>query len=274
MRLKKFTEYAKIYSKDPKTFEKMVQFSESTEVDLFDKFGVGDVFGEKPVIIWNSKLKVNESSSRIYNASQFPGKNEIFEFAEQVNLVSPKVTDRSLVKKMKFPIIGHSSSNQEEFKTYGKFKKSEKYFNFFREKISPSNRFEVIAYRTEPIHIQEKINKLGFDVNLKSFKHLDEVENSLEKINSKFKLDFYKLKLIESNNSLYLESLESSGDLSPSQLVKMYETAYESYYEARLPQWFKKSVFEKYVQPYYQKRYYDSLLMKPKNAIDFKKFLA
>lgn len=274
MRLKKFNEYSKNYSKDPKIFEKMVLFSERVEVDLFDKFGESPDSIEKPVIIWNSNLKINENSSRIYNSTPFPAKEKIFDFVEDLGLIPKKVNDRTLIKKMKFPIIGFSNSSQDEFKTYGKFKKSEKYYDFFREKITPSNRFEVIAYKENPIHIQEKINKLGFDVNLNRFKYLDVIEESLNSLNNKFNLDFYKIKLIESNNKIYLESIDSSGSLSPSQLVKMYETAYESYYEARLPQWFKKSIFEKYVSPYYKKRYYDSLLVKPKHSIDFKKFIS
>jgi hypothetical protein len=186
----------------------------------------------------------------------------------------PKSTsDRSSVKGMKFPILGIDDLDSQEFKTYNKFKKSEKNFPVFREKIVPVTRFDVIAHKKRPIHLQEKINSLGFDVDLTRFKYLDEVDSLIEKLGKKYDLDFYHVSLLESGGKLYLESIGRSLNLSPAQSIKMYERAYESFYEAQLPVWFKKKIFESYVKPYYKSRYYDAALIKPKNSIDFKKYL-
>ena len=283
MKLKKFNEYAAFYSKDPKNFEKKVCFacSEGTVPDVFthvndsadSKFTNTDV----PVILWNNfnfqKSPLNESSTFLFNSKGLPQFDEVSSKLKGADFLPKSTNERSQVKGLKFPIFGVDGENKTEFKTYGKFKKGEQRFPTFTEKIVPQTKFNVIAFKGEPIHIQEKINKLGFDVDPTRFKYTNSVKNIIESLNAEYPLDFYHAELLESNGKLYLNSLDTSINLSPSQSIKMYEKAYEEYFASHLPGWFKKQIFESHVKPYYAKRYYDAALIKPNHSIDFKKYV-
>lgn len=267
MKLRKFEEYLKTFSRDPKSFEKQVSFLGESPIEIFENFTSSSL--EKPVVVWSETIGLNESLVKV---KSMPSISKIYEKFSGDAFFPRETSSRADVKKLTFPIVGISESDEEEFKTYGKFKKSEKYFDKFREKPIPLTRFDVILHKDTPIHVQERINGLGFDADLRNFKYLTEVEDLSAKLAKAFDLDFYHLSLIESRGALFLENLGRSLKLSPSQSVKLYEAAYASHYESSLPGWFKKSLFETYVKPYYQKRYYDSLLIKPKNSIDFKKY--
>ncbi len=281
MKLKNFNDYSTSYSKDPKTFEKRVAFacSENTGIDLFDIIErpedarLSEI--EIPVIIWNNfnKNTISESTSFIFKSSTFPKDDEFLNsFSEEAFI--PKFTkERKGVADLKFPIIGKSGDTSQEFKTYGKFKKSEKQFDLFKEKITPVNRFEIICFGENPIHVQEKINGIGFDTDLPKFKYENQLVDIIKKINLKYPNDFYQVDLLEANNKLYLEKITNSSKLSPSQSVKLYETAYENFYSTKLPKWFKNNLFEKYVSPYYKSNAYHAMLIKPKHSIDFKKYI-
>lgn len=278
MKLKNFNEYSTIHSKDPKNFEKRVALFGSNEscTDLFNKIEESTILtNEMPVIVWNklSSSKVSEGSSFVFKSANFPNEIEFLEEFENETFIPKFTKSRKGVSKLKFPIIGKSKDETEDFKTYGKFKKSEKPFDLFREKIIPVNRFEIICFKSEPIHCQEKINGIGFDTDFNRFKYKENIENIIEKINSKYPNDFYQINLLESNGKLYLEKITNSSKLSPSQSVKLYETAYRDFYSTSLPNWFKKDLFEKYVAPYYKSNAYHAMLIKPKHSIDFKKYI-
>lgn len=282
MPLKKFKEYSMSYSKDPKTFEKRVIFActEANEIDLFqtvtDPLDKKLSVSEAPIIIWNNfnylRTGVNESRSQVFNAKPLPENEEIYESFKEEEFIPKTISDRNGVKKLKFPILALGKEN-EEFKTYGKFKKSEKKFSKFREKIVPTSRFDVIGFKNSPIHLQEKQNSIGFDVDLNTFRYVDQVEKIINHLSENHSLDFFHLSLLELNGKIYFDKIDTSLNLSPTQSIKMYETAYEDHYVSRLPAWFKKEVFEKHIKPYYQKRVLDAALIKPKYAIDFKKTL-
>jgi hypothetical protein len=282
VKLQKFAEYSKFYSNDPKTFEKKVTFASPKEgcQEFFEHvkspFDFKNSPSENPIIIWN---EFNFESSQLnenfyfFNKQGLPNSKEIKMSFKDSEFLPKSTKDRSRVKELTFPIQCTLGEESHEFKTYGKFKKSEKYFSEFSEKLTPRTKFDILAFRGEPIHIEEKINGLGFDINSKEFEFLPQTEHIIEKIHSKYSPDFYQIRLLEANGNLYFDSITTSSELSPSQSLRMYETAYEDAYSAKLPQWFKKSLFETHVVPYYQKRAYDSLLIKPKHSINFKKFL-
>jgi len=282
MSLKNFEDYGKLYSKDPKTFEKRIAFAchENYGLDIFELIKTPFDFkgtNESPIIRWGDfsfeSNDINENSLFHYNANPLPKYKDILKKMGEADFLPKSTKDRRLVKKLKFPITASSDNSKEEFKTYGKFKKSEKNFDSFDEKITPLTRFDIIAYKKKPIHVQERINKIGFDVDLRGFKYLDEANSILKNIYEKNPADFYHVEVLESNGKLFLNDITQTFPLTPSQGVRMYETAYSQFYESELPAWFKKKeLFEKIVLPYYKKRYYDSLLIKPKHSIDFKKY--
>ena len=285
MKLKNFKEYSTFYSKDPKNFERRIVLASpkaknnsifETVLNFNDLLKVSK---DTPVIAWNnfnlsSTPKINENfCSTVYNQTHLPNHKEISSVFKEEPFIPKLNIDRQLVKKMKFPIIGITDDSEEEFKTYGKFKKSTSTFNHFKEKLTPSSRFEILVSGDSPIHVQKKINAVPFDIDMNRWKHLGEVEDICKKINLKYSPEFYNITLLESDGKLYLSSIDRDSDLTPSQEAKLYESAYESYYQSKLPSWFKKKLFEDHVKPYYIKKYYDSLLFKPSGVIDYGKYI-
>jgi hypothetical protein len=284
MKLKNFKNYSIYYSKDPKNFEKRVALASpiAKDLEMFKVVNTPDevfqVSKDIPVITWNdfkfSDNKIDESfCSTVYNQKSLPTRSELNSEFKDTQFIPNSVTDRSTIKKMKFPIIAKSDDSDEEFKTYGKFKKSEKSFNSFHEKLIPTSRFEILVSGDSPIHVQKKINQTPFDIDIDQWKHLGEASEICKKINSKWLPEYYTLSLTESNGKLYLESIGRSSTLTPAQGVKLYESAYEDYYSAKLPSWIKKKMFTDHVKPYYKQKYYDSLLLKPSGVIDYSKYI-
>lgn len=283
MKLKKFNDYSLGYSKDPKNFEKRVTFASPTQtaLEIFDQvsnpfdFKNGSI--ETPVVLWDGFsfdfTQINEKA-QFFNRKSIPTSSEIAQKYSGLDFMPKSTNVRKEVKGLRFPIIGDLGKDSQEFKTYGKFRKSEKSFSNFREKIVPRTKFDVLTFRDEPIHVEERINKLGFDVNIGSFEFLNESKKIANLINREYGPDFYKIRLLEANGLVYLDSIVASGELSPAQYLKMYEMAYENSYHSKLPNWFKVSLFEKHVIPFYKKRAYDSRLIKPKHSINFEKYLA
>jgi hypothetical protein len=284
MKLKNFKNYSLYYSKDPKNFEKRVALASpiAKNLEMFEVVNTLDevfqVSKDIPVIPWNdfkfSNSEINESfCSTVYNQKSLPTKNELNSEFKGTQFIPNIVTDRLNIKKMKFPIIAKSDDSEEEFKTYGKFKKSEGSFNSFQEKLIPTSRFEILVSGDSPIHVQKKVNQTPFDIDMNRWKHLGEASEICKKINSKWSPEYYTISLTESDGKLYLESIGRSSTLTPAQGVKLYESAYEDYYSANLPSWIKKKLFTDHVKPYYKQKYYDSLLLKPSGVIDYSKYI-
>jgi hypothetical protein len=224
-RLKKFDDYLTAYSKDPATFEKRVAItSQSETIGTFEwvksPFDLDSGFST-PTIVWDGfdfkKHPLNESRAFFFNSAGFPSTEEVFETLGESSFVPRSVSDRAAVKKMRFPIVGMGDGESESFKTYGRFKRSEKRFSKFRESVVPRTRFDVIVFKREPIHIQERINGIGFDADLSRFKYLKEVNEITERLHEKYPIDFYHVSLLEKDDRLYLESASTSFNLTPSQ---------------------------------------------------------
>lgn len=281
MKLKKFLEYAKLHSKDPRTFEKRVVFASPDKyaVTMFEEVDSADnltAYSDRPIVLWGGmQLKptlINENRNHVFNQKQLPISKQVLQDFDGADFLPKSTSDRAQVHSLKFPITGWNDDQPTDFRTYGKYKKSEQHFDRFSEKITPVTRFDVIFFREEPIHLQERINQIGFDVDEKRFQRMNQIENIAKQVNEKYSPDFYQATLTDDGSKLYLESVTTSAKLTPSQLTKIYEKAYESHYETRLPHWFKQQLFEKHVKPYYVSRYLDAALLKPKNSIDFKKY--
>lgn len=284
MKLKDFNSYSKYYSKDPKTFEKRVAFASPTGSDLniFDSvtnvFEVDHIPKEVPLIIWDDfsfkSNTVNEGfNSFVFNHAALPSMSNITTDFLGKSFIPNQVTDRSLVKKMKFPITAKNGDEFEDFKTFSKFKKSTVNFESFQEKPTASARFQILVFNDKPLHIQKKINNLSFDVDMARFDYSDQTNEICKEVNAKYKPQFYILNLLERNNNLFLESITRSCKLTPVQSVKMYEAAYSDYYSAKLPSWYRNKLTADHIVPYYQKKYYDALLIKPTGVIDYSKYI-
>lgn len=282
MGLKKFDDYLTGLSTDPSVFEKKIIFASKENNCSFFKIisEESEIYNESntyPVVIWGdfkfTPKIINENRFSLYNINDVPRLDEIYESFSGEKFVPVSITDRKKIAGLKFPIIASNDFEKKKFKTYYSFKKSENEFKRFTESPKIENTFETLVFKKEPIHLQENIKGVSFDINLSNFKFLNEIKNIVESISNKYVLDLYKLKLGESRDGkLYLLDISRSGSLTPTQKLKAYESIYESHYERKLPVWYKKSLLENTVTNYYRKSYYDSLLLKPKYSIDFKKF--
>lgn len=283
MKLKKFLEYTSLYSKDPKAFEKRVIFASPDKyaITMFEEINSAEeaiAYPDRPIVLWGgmqlTPRTINENRNHVFNQSGLPTFKQILRDHEGADFLPKHTHDRSKVKSLTFPITGHIGENQVDFKTYGKFKKSEQQFDQFSEKVTPLTRFDVIMFRKDPIHLQERVNQIGFDIDAKRFSRIDQIKSVAEAIDKKYSPDFYQATFIDDGKKLYLEAVSNSSKLTPSQLVKIYETAYESHYETSLPTWFKQQLFEKHIKPYYSARGLDSMLLKPRYSIDLKKYVS
>lgn len=281
MNLKNFNDFIKVNSTDPKNFEKRIIFA-GESIDLFETLtnplDLPTTNLGRPVFLWGDfKLTsehINESSDIfIYNKANGPTYESVCDSFINEGFVPKTIKDRSGIRKMAFPIVGLSDDGSEDFKTYGKFKKSEKKFSKFREKIQPRNTFNVLVFREEPIHIDEQIGGLKFDILSKTFPFYDKIKQITKKVNEKYNLDFYHIQVLEKDGSLFLNKIGIDEKLSPIQQIKVYETAYSDYYQAKLPVWFRNSINEKYLTPYFKSKAYDAKLVKPKYGCDCKKYL-
>jgi len=268
LKIKNFDSYLNYYSKDPLNFEKKIRLvGECSIPELFDSAEESD----SPIIIWSDG---NPELNECLNMFKFNKKGaesiDILGDFKDTEFVPNQCSTRSEAKGLKFPVIGHGEE-QVEFKTYNKLRKSEKSFNKFSEKITPEKHFEILVFKTKPIHIDESIKGSRFDAR-NTFKHDLKVNELSNVIHEKYGFDFYKINLLESNNRVYLTKISTSDSLEPIHLVKMYESAYEDFYETRLPSWFKKHLFESYVKESLKSKYYDALLLNKNYAEQYKKY--
>ena len=282
MPLKKFDDYLLGKSNDPSIFEKRVIFaSQEAKYDLFKIIGEeSEIFSEStgmPVVIWGdfkfTPKIINENRFSLYNINQVPNLPEIYESFQGSTFIPTVIKDRLKIKDLNFPIVASNGREEKIFKTYNSFKKSESNFNTFTESPKIGTTFDVTVFKKKPIHIQENIRDIGFDVNLNGFKYLSKIEEAIEKISESNILDLYQLNFGESGGKLYLTGINRSAKLSPTQQFKAYEAVYEHHYERKLPVWFKTKLFEGSIKNHYRMSYYNSLLLKPKYSINFEKFI-
>ena len=283
MPLKKFDDYIVGKSSDPSVFEKRVIFATGgIQCDLFKTIKEeSEIFSEAldaPIVIWGdfkfTPKIINENRFSLYNINEVPRLTEIYESYQGSQFVPKLTKERLKVGGLQFPILASDGLGKEkQFKTYASFKKSEEGFNMFTEKPKVGTQFDVLVFKKEPIHIQENIRGIGFDINISGFKHLGLIKEVSEKISQNHILDLYKLSFGESGGKLYLTGIDRSSELGPTQKYKAYESIYEHHYERKLPVWFKKRIFEGKVKDHYRKSYYNSLLLKPKYSINFEKFV-
>lgn len=267
-KLKRFGEYMVSFSKDPESFARKVAILENEQCsDVFESI-LEVTQTSSPIIVWKEGAKLNESKTH----KRLPSRDDLLLGFNGEDFAPRSTNDRNKVKELNFPIVGISEGSRDSLKTIGKFKKSESKYAHFLEEVRPSSKFEAIVFKDEPIHIQENVNWVGFDVDQDRFKHVDSVGAIAKSVFEKYQPGFYKMGLLESNGKIYLDSVDNSSSLSPSQRASMYVKAYESFYDRKLPGWFKKKIFEDQVAPYYAKRYYDEMLLRPKYAKSLDKY--
>lgn len=284
MKFKKFDDYVKQYSNDIKSFSKMVNFAtnESFDIPYFNiaksSFDLGSYAGCPTIVsegfMFNSQM-LNESVNLTYGNLNIPHIETIYEDFKEEEFSPKSINSIKDIKKIKFPVTAYGKSSNDEYNTLHKLRSCEKIYDRFREKPKAKTKFKVLSFKNNPISIVETINKYPIDVDLYRFGKLNQVKSIVNKIYEKYKtLDFYNLDIIESlDGRLYAINIDKKLNLNPHQAKIVYETAYEDFYESRLPNWVKEELFNESVIPYYKKKALDSKLITSVNSIDYSKYL-
>ena len=281
MRLKNFENYSKFYSKDPSRFEKRVAIASKFDPHpLFERVSDLDQLSsldrEVPLIMWDNFNfgQTNESSGQyLYNRSFLQDPTSIVSMMKGEDFIPKSVESRQLVKGLKFPVIGLGKKDSQEYRTYYKFKQSEKTFPIYQEKIMPRGKYEVLTMDGKPVHIIKRVNGVDFDADMSRFKWQDQLSNVLSKIQNMTESNIFVVHLMEKGDSLFLDKVVQEGELTIPQSVRLYERLYESHHSTKLPTWFKKHVGEKYLKPHYQKMQYNKLLIKPTGVINYENLI-
>lgn len=284
MAFKTFNEYTITNSNDIKSYlnRVVVATDENIKYSYFDSisnvFEFNELDTDRPVIMYEKFTfdysSINESDIFTYGIYHTPNSDEIYRDLLENEYIPKRVDNILNIKKLRFPIIAKGEKLTSKYKTIGKLKKSENIYSNFIEDIVPKTRFKAIAFKGSPICLQEKINKYNIDCDMLRFKHISNINNICEALYSKYDLDFYSINLIESNRGkIYLEGVEGIQSLNPYQAINVYESAYNDFYQARLPNWVKKKIMLESVAPYFKAKKYDNILIKSKNALDYSKYL-
>ena len=266
MNLRKFDEYELKFSKEPEKFSKRIGIS-CESLDIFD-----NEFGSNPTIRWGKTDVLEDNlaskSKKIYNKVPLPSLKQVYSTFSGSPFIPKVVTDRSLVKKMNFPIVAFNEEIEEDFKTYGKYKKSKTNWSNFREKPVSDLKVRALAFKDRLVHLEEMVGGFTFDIS-PNFK-ADGIKNILSELNSEYCPDFYEVDLENTSNGWKLTGIGTNATISPIKQVKMYETAYHDAYAFKLPNWFKSKLMKDYVKPYYSSKVLESNVVKPKHSIDYK----
>lgn len=284
MAFKTFNEYSKSVSNKYKSYLNGVLFATSEKLNhnyfdfISNVFEFNELDESKPVIICKDFSfeydMINESNVFAYGINPIPELDKISSDLMENKYIPKQIGDIKGVKKLKFPIIAKNKESEDRYITIGKLKKSNILYETFREDVAPKTKFNIIAFKDSPLCLEEVINKCPLDSNLKRFKYINEVNEITKLINSNYNLDFYKVKIVESNKGkIYLNRVENISDINPLQAVKIYECAYNDFYQTRLPNWVKNKIIKEHVVPYLEKKKYDAMLFKSKHSIDYSKYL-
>lgn len=284
MVFKTFSEYSRTKSNDVKSYLNRVVIASNEKINYPYFDGVTNIFefnrldNDRPVIMCSDFTfdysSINESEVFTYGTHVIPSRDQIYNDLLENEYIPQRVSDIRSIKNIKFPIIAKNDSSVNKYKTVGKLKKSENLYKTFIEDIIPKTRFKAIMLKDSPICLQETVNRYDIDCDLKKFKHLSIIKKIAESLYSKYNLDFYSVKLIESNKGkIYLDKIKGIPQLNPYQASKVYEAAYNDFYQARFPNWVKQKITSESVAPYFKKKQYDNMLIKSNNAIDYSKYL-
>jgi len=284
MAFKTFSEYSRTNSKDIKSYLNRVVIASNEKLNYSYFDNISNVFefnsldNDRPVIMYDSFTfdysSINESEVFTYGIHDIPNRDQIYRDLLENEYIPQRVNDIKNIKKIKFPIIAKNETSENRYKTVGKLKKSENIYNNFIEDIVPKTRFKAIILKDSPICLQETINKYDIDCDLRRFKYFNNIKKIAESLHSKYNLDFYSIKLIESNNGkIYLDKIKGVPQLNPYQAAKVYEATYNDFYRARFPNWVKQKIMSESVVPYFKKKQYDNMLIKSNHAIDYSKYV-
>tara|TARA_Y100000389_G_scaffold197624_1_gene232574 strand:- start:234 stop:1094 length:861 start_codon:yes stop_codon:yes gene_type:complete len=282
LKFKNFDQYTKHKSKDINTFINKVAIATNEDLlcPYFNRITEKDILVESskefPVIIskdfGNKFNTLNESFNQAYNSNMLSENVDIFNNLKDQDFTPKSVNDIKKIKSIKFPIIASNKNLISEFKTVGKLRSSEKIFNRFTEQIVPRTKFKVLSFRNKPLSIVESINKFPLDVEMNGFKYINEVNSMIKKVHEVYNLDFYNVEILESNNGkIYINSINQNINPNPHQAISVYEEAFKDYYQTSLPSWVKNKMITEHSIPYYNKKKYDSMLIKSSYTMDYSK---
>lgn len=285
MKIKNFGEYVNMKSKDPSVFSKKVAIATLERLDhsLFSIVDTSDKILEvgldSPIIVDSSFTldleSINEDSSHLYNRIPVPKVEDIVDkLSSSPYIPKSKSSIKDIRKKFRFPVIASNSKESKEYKTIGKLRASNTIYTKFIENPTPKTKFTLLSFKGEPISIIEKINRFPIDVDLNRFEYLNEAKEICSSIYESFNLELCNISIVESTKGdVLVRSIDTKIDLNPLQEKVVYEHVYEDYYQAKLPNWFKNTVFKDHISEYCKQKELDLKLIKSNNSINYSKLL-
>lgn len=282
--IKSFDKYSIRHSKDPDIFLNQVNIAISENFShpyfnvISSKYDLGEAIDDMPTILTDSFAydyqAINESRTFTYNSANSPVENDVFEHYSGIGYSPKRVHSIKDVKKLNFPIKATNKTGSDEYKTIGKLKNCNSVYQHFTERPVPKTAFKILSFKGEPVSIVEWINRFPLDVDLDSFKYLEESKKISREAYNKFGIDLCNISILESNKGkIYVKSVDKIFNLNPHQAKIVYESIYEDYYQSRIPNFVKNKLLKEHVKPYYKKKYYDSRLIRSNHAIDYSKHL-
>lgn len=282
MKFKNFDKFSEQYSKDARTFINKVMFATNEDLDFpyfeyVKSFQLEEKYTPLPIIMsddYASESIAIYESNFAYNMGQTPAFEQVLEDFNGADFIPKYTDDIKTIKKLKFPVTASNKKGSDDYATVGKLKASEKIYERFREKVQPRTKFTALSFKGKPISIVETINRYPSDVDLNRFSYMNEVKDLVKQIYEKYNLDVFNLEILESvKGGLFVCGVNRKLKVNPHQAMKLYDSAYSDFYEARLPNWVKSEMIKECVGKYYEKKMYDSMLIKSKHTMDYSKYV-
>lgn len=281
MKFRKFDEYLNDKDGDINAYLNKVAIATDRDVcPIFKKVSPDDniaELSEQIAVILSDDFTYRDASLNESSVAYNSAKSDLTDLRSKLgscDMLPNQVDDIKDIKKLKFPIIATNSKGSDRYKTLGKLKAAEQIYNIFKEDIVPKTKFKVLLFKDCIIGIQEIINKLPLDVDVNRFRSIDKISTIAEAVNDKYSLDFYNIEVLESSKGkFYIKSVDQDINPNPLESVLLYEKAYLEYNNRPLPNWVKSKLKSDYVKPYCKNKYYDSMLVKSKNTMDYSKYL-
>jgi len=282
--IKSFDQYTSQFSSDPSNFLNRIGIATSENFNhsyfkvIKNRFDLMETAVDFPIIItdtFNETTQIiNESLTHKYNSAGLPTQESLLESFKDLGYLPNEVDSIRNIKSLTFPITAIGKNFKDDYKSVGSLRNAERIYSKFREKPVARTKFKVLGFKGNPISVVEWINKFPLDVDLTGFQYIKELEEICESISKNFNLDVYNVNLVESiKGKILVESIDRKLDLNPHESKLLYESIYQDFYKSRLPNWVKSKINEEHTKKYYQKKFYDSKLIKSKHTLNYSKYI-
>lgn len=195
---------------------------------------------------------VKNMQAKVYNRIEdlqlSADKKLFYQTFPDTNFIPKTVYSLDDIENLELPIIakpsqGYSAQGIEKFDTYEEAKESKSEFDVWQEGKDIDREFRAFVMDKKIIHIaeritnasndmsvgkkgiDEKIDLVYFDQNLETFEHIDRINEIMEVLNEKVKLEFYNIDLIlDKSGALWVPEINGAPGIGPSMFLSIYKS--------------------------------------------------